>query len=132
MHRRFGLGDDSLASQCSASRTSPWRATEQHAQTNDDAGNGADDDGGCGCHERAGRVTGLLYGDTSQFLCQLGGATLCAAWAFGGTYAVFKVVNAVQSMRVTPEVELEGLDRPQFGLLGYPEDATASGAPAES
>ena len=34
-------------------------------------------------------VTGLLYGDVSQFICQLLGATLCAAYAFGLTYAVF-------------------------------------------
>jgi len=32
-------------------------------------------------------VTGLLYGDTHQFLVQLGGATLCAVWAFGATFA---------------------------------------------
>jgi ammonia channel protein AmtB len=36
---------------------------------------------------------------------------------------VFKVVNAVKSMRVPKEVELEGLDVPEFGLLAYPEDA---------
>jgi len=32
---------------------------------------------------RAGQeVTGLLHGDTRQFLCQFMGATLCAAWAW--------------------------------------------------
>jgi ammonia channel protein AmtB len=36
---------------------------------------------------------------------------------------VFKAVNAVKSMRVSKEVEQEGLDVPEFGLLGYPEDA---------
>ena len=71
-------------------------------------------------------VTGLLYGDTRQFMCQLIGATLCVAWAFGATYAVFTVVNKIKSMRVSPEVELEGLDVPQFGLLGYPEDAVVA------
>ena len=40
-------------------------------------------------------VTGLLYGDVSQFLVQLGGATLCAVYAFGLTYVVFKAVNAI-------------------------------------
>jgi hypothetical protein len=35
-------------------------------------------------------------------------------------------VNKIKSMRVAPEVELEGLDVPQFGLLGYPEDAIAT------
>ena len=68
-------------------------------------------------------VTGLLHGDTRQFLCQLMGATLYAVWAFGATYAVFYVVNKVKSMRVTPEVEEEGLDVPEFGMPAYPEDA---------
>jgi Amt family ammonium transporter len=71
-------------------------------------------------------VTGLFHGDTRQFLCQLMGATLCAAWAFGATYVVFGLVNKVNSMRVAPEVELEGLDIPEFGLKGYPEDATVT------
>jgi len=68
-------------------------------------------------------VTGLLYGDTSQFWTQLGGATLCALYAFGLTYLVFSVVNAIRSMRVAEEVEQEGLDVPEFGMLAYPEDA---------
>ncbi len=67
-------------------------------------------------------VTGLLHGDTRQFLVQLGGATLCAIWAFGATFAVFTVVNKVKSMRVKPEVEEEGLDVPEFGMPAYPED----------
>jgi ammonium transporter, Amt family len=71
-------------------------------------------------------VTGLIHGDTRQFLCQLMGATLCAAWAFGATYAVFGVVNKVKSMRVSPEAELEGLDVPEFGLKSYPEDAAVT------
>jgi len=70
-------------------------------------------------------VTGLLHGDSKQFLMQLMGATLCALWAFGLTFVVFKVVNGVKSMRVAPEVELEGLDVPEFGVPGYPEDALA-------
>jgi ammonium transporter, Amt family len=68
-------------------------------------------------------VTGLLHGDSSQFLMQLAGATLIAIYAFGFTYVVFRIVNAVRSMRVTREVEIEGLDVPEFGMLAYPEDA---------
>jgi Amt family ammonium transporter len=68
-------------------------------------------------------VTGLLYGDTSQFWTQLGGATLCAIYAFGFTYLVFSLVNAVRPLRVDKEVEQEGLDVPEFGMLAYPEDA---------
>jgi ammonium transporter, Amt family len=68
-------------------------------------------------------VTGLLYGDTSQFWTQLGGATFCALYAFGFTYLVFSLVNVVRPLRVDKEVELEGLDIPEFGMLAYPEDA---------
>ena len=76
-------------------------------------------------------VTGLLYGDSQQFLAQLVGAGVNIAWAFGATIVVFGVVNAVKKMRVSPEVELEGLDVPEFGGLAYPEDAivpTTAGA----
>lgn len=72
-------------------------------------------------------VTGLLYGDVSQFICQLFGATMAVAWALGMTYGVFTLVNAVKSMRVPPEVELEGLDVPEFGMPAYPEDVIATG-----
>ncbi|MCE9548187.1 MAG: ammonium transporter [Planctomycetia bacterium] len=68
-------------------------------------------------------VTGLFYGDFSQFKCQVMGAAINAAWAFGVTFVVFKCVNAVRSMRVSPEVETEGLDIPEFGGVAYPEDA---------
>jgi Amt family ammonium transporter len=72
---------------------------------------------------QAGRgVTGLFYGDTKQFIVQVMGAAICAAWAFGATFIVFKLVNAIKSMRVSKEVEREGLDVPEFGLQGYPED----------
>ena len=68
-------------------------------------------------------VTGLLYGDTQQFILQLGGATLCAVYAFGVTFAVFTILKSVVELRVSPKVELQGLDEPEFGLLAYPEDA---------
>ena len=56
---------------------------------------------------------------------QLGGATLCAIYAFGFTYGVFKIVNAIVPLRVTEQVEQEGLDLPEFGMLAYPEDAVS-------
>ena len=68
-------------------------------------------------------VTGLFYGDTSQFLIQVAGALLCAVWAFGATFVVFKIVNAISPMRVTADIEQQGLDVPEFGMAAYPEDA---------
>jgi Amt family ammonium transporter len=71
-------------------------------------------------------VTGLFYGDKSQLYCQLIGATVCTLWAFGATFVVFKSVDAVSSMRVSPEAEFDGLDEPEFGSLAYPDDARAA------
>ena len=56
---------------------------------------------------------------------QLIGVAINVVWAFGVTFIVFKVINAMKSIRVSPEVELEGLDVPEFGGLAYPEDALA-------
>ena len=71
-------------------------------------------------------VTGLIHGDVRQFLVQLMGATLYVIWAFGATFAVFAIVNKVKGMRVPPESEEEGLDVPEFGMPGYPEDAVVT------
>lgn len=67
-------------------------------------------------------VTGLFHGDTGQFIAQLVGSTTMILWAFGATFIVFKIVNAIKTMRPTPAAELEGLDVPEFGGLAYPED----------
>ena len=64
-------------------------------------------------------VTGLLHGDVTQFFTQLGGATLMCLYAFAATYVVFKIVNAIRPLRVSEEVEREGLDVPEFGLPAY-------------
>ena len=71
-------------------------------------------------------VTGLLHGDVTQFFTQLGGATLIAAYAFLATYVVFKIVNAIYPMRVSPEVEREGLDVPEFGMPAYHDGREAA------
>jgi Amt family ammonium transporter len=79
-------------------------------------------------------VTGLIHGDASQFWMQLGGASLMVVYAFGITWGVFTLVNKVRSMRVSKEVELTGLDVPEFGMLAYPEDAVemlATGSQAQ-
>lgn len=68
-------------------------------------------------------VTGALHGDWGQLGVQILGSTICVTWAFGLTFIVFKVVNSIKSMRVSREVELQGLDVPEFGAHAYPEDA---------
>ncbi|HLW71520.1 MAG TPA: hypothetical protein VKS22_12960, partial [Candidatus Binataceae bacterium] len=53
---------------------------------------------------------------------QIGGATFMAIYIFAFTYIVFSIVNAISPMRVSKEVELEGLDVPEFGMPCYTED----------
>ncbi len=67
-------------------------------------------------------VTGLIHGDVGQFKMQVLGALICIVWSFGATFIVFKIVNAIKSMRPSVEAELIGLDVPEFGVLAYPED----------
>jgi hypothetical protein len=40
---------------------------------------------------------------------------------FAISYVFFKIMDLVMGMRVSSEVELEGLDVPEMGVHGYPE-----------
>jgi len=68
-------------------------------------------------------VRGILYGDAGQLVAQLIGAAVAFAWAFGASFAYFKLANKVVQMRSTPEEEIGGLDLPEMGQAGYiPDD----------
>jgi Amt family ammonium transporter len=64
-------------------------------------------------------VKGLIAGDATQLVAQAIGGIVAFVWAFGVSYAFFKVVEKVMGMRVAPEVELAGLDVPEIGTWGY-------------
>lgn len=67
-------------------------------------------------------VTGLFYGGGSgQLIAQIIGAAVAAAWAFGAGFIVFKLLDAVMGIRVTPEEEVRGLDVFEHGGSAYPE-----------
>ena len=68
----------------------------------------------------SGSVKGLLYGDWSQFGAQVVGCLTLLVWAFGGSWVFFKILDMVMGMRVSPEVEQEGLDLDETGVLAYP------------
>ena len=76
----------------------------------------------------ADNVRGLLYGDSSQIIAQA--ITVATVWIFGFimAYVWFKFSNLIFPIRVTREVELEGLDGPEMGSLGYPDFALKGGA----
>jgi Amt family ammonium transporter len=66
-------------------------------------------------------VRGLLYGDFSQFVMQLIDAGAVAIFGFCMAYVWFKVSDLITPIRVSKEVEIEGLDGPEMGTLGYPD-----------
>jgi ammonium transporter, Amt family len=68
-----------------------------------------------------GSVTGLFYGDASQLVAQLVGMVTLVGFVFSFSYALNWVLDAFIGQRVSAESELEGLDLPEMGQLGYPE-----------
>ena len=66
-------------------------------------------------------VRGLLYGDVSQFFMQVIDCGVVAIFGFVMAFVWFKVSDLITPLRVSKEVELEGLDGPEMGVLGYPD-----------
>jgi ammonium transporter, Amt family len=66
-------------------------------------------------------VRGLFYGDASQLQAQLLDSAVVIVFGFTMAYAWFKFSNLITPLRVSKEVELEGLDGPEMGCLGYPD-----------
>jgi ammonium transporter, Amt family len=71
------------------------------------------------------QVTGLLYGNVGQFVAQVIGGATAFVWAFGASFVFFKLLDRVVKLRVSPEVELAGLDVPEMGVGGYIPDDVA-------
>ncbi|HJT75685.1 MAG TPA: ammonium transporter [Gemmataceae bacterium] len=67
----------------------------------------------------AGPVTGLLYGDASQLAAQCVGVIANLLWVLPVAYGFFWVVNRLVGNRVGVQAELQGLDVPELGALGY-------------
>jgi Amt family ammonium transporter len=67
-------------------------------------------------------VTGILYGGTTQIFAQLAEIGSIVVFAFGLSYVFFKILAALKLLRVSRDVELQGLDLPEMGTLGYPRD----------
>jgi Amt family ammonium transporter len=68
-----------------------------------------------------GSVTGLFYGDASQLVAQLIGIVTLVGFVFTFSFVIFWIVDKVVGHRVSAKAELEGLDLPEMGQLGYPE-----------
>ncbi len=81
----------------------------------------ADGTYGDGFNGVPGTVRGLLYGDGSQLIAQIIGPVTNVVFIFVASWLFFKLIDATIGMRVSREVELEGLDVPEMGAHGYPE-----------
>ena len=68
-----------------------------------------------------GSVTGLFYGDAGQLVAQLVGVSALLGVVFVTTFVLNLTVDWVIGQRVSAKAELEGLDLPEMGALGYPE-----------
>jgi ammonium transporter, Amt family len=68
-----------------------------------------------------GSVTGLFYGDPSQLVAQLIGCATLVGIVFTLSYVFNWIVDGIVGQRVGAQSELEGLDLPEMGALGYPE-----------
>jgi Amt family ammonium transporter len=68
-----------------------------------------------------GSVTGLFYGDASQLVAQLIGVATLVGFVFTFSFVANMIIEVAWGHRVSAKVELEGLDIPEMGALGYPE-----------
>src|SRR5262245_11673541 len=64
-------------------------------------------------------VRGLLYGDFSQFVMQGIDCLVVAVFGFVMAYVWFKLSDKITPIRVDKEVELEGLDFEEVGVIAY-------------
>lgn len=69
----------------------------------------------------AAEGAGLIYGGVSQFLIQVVGVLFSIIWAFGASFVIFKIIDAVIGLRVSEEDEIMGLDITEHGTQAYPE-----------
>jgi ammonium transporter, Amt family len=80
----------------------------------------ADGSYGDGWNGVKGTVTGLFYGDSSQFYAQIIGVCVNIIYVAAIGWVVFKLISLVTGgMRVSAEDELQGLDVPEMGIEGY-------------
>jgi Amt family ammonium transporter len=80
-----------------------------------------------------GDIAGLFYGGgLAQLGIQSVGILAVGLWAFITIFFVFKIVDVIMGIRVTPAEELEGLDITEHGTISYPEfGASISAKPGE-
>ncbi|MBF0481867.1 MAG: ammonium transporter [Desulfovibrionaceae bacterium] len=76
---------------------------------------------GDGVNGVTGTVKGLLYGDGGQFMAQCIGVLTNFVFIFCAFVIYFKIMNIFVPMRVSAEIEHEGLDLHEVGVIAYPD-----------
>jgi Amt family ammonium transporter len=64
-------------------------------------------------------ASGLLFGNTLQFLAQLAAVAVVAPFSFFGSFLLLKLVNLFSPLRVSEEAENAGLDLSEHGEEAY-------------
>lgn len=64
-------------------------------------------------------ANGLLYGETDLFLAQMISVLIAVVLAVVGSTVLYKIVNAIISIRVDESEEIAGLDLGEHGERGY-------------
>jgi len=60
-------------------------------------------------------VSGLIEGNVRQFGVEVMAGVLTAAFSFGATWLILKIINHFTPVRVLEEVEKKGLDEAELG-----------------
>ncbi len=81
----------------------------------------ADGSYGDGLNGVTGAVRGLFFGDASQLAAQLIAVVVLFVWGCGVSFIFFKALDKIWGLRVSPEIELNGLDIPEMGIGAYPD-----------
>ncbi len=81
----------------------------------------ADGTYGDGLNNVPGTVKGLFYGGTSQFVAEVIGVCVNFAFVFVVMFVFFRLLDKIVPMRVSAEVEFDGLDLNEVNVTAYPD-----------
>jgi len=81
----------------------------------------ADGTYGDGLNGIAGTVKGLFYGDASQFMAQCVGTLSNIIYTATIAFIFFKALDVIIGLRVSKELEIEGLDQSEVAVTAYPD-----------
>jgi Amt family ammonium transporter len=81
----------------------------------------ADGTYGDGLNGVAGTVKGLFYGNASQFAAEVVGVLTNFIFVFVVMFLFFKILDKIVPLRVSEDLELEGLDQAEVAVSAYPD-----------